>query len=144
MNAHHNVQEAVGAPARRVLIVDDDADFRLSLATLLRDDGHEVRCVHDGIGALEQTAAWLPELVLLDIYMPGATGFAVARELRAGYPDTQMMLVMTSGRDLDEATLVEAGEAGFDRCVDKTNALPAVQDIIARDLPRMSIERRTS
>jgi len=77
--------------------------------------------------------------VLLDIYMPGATGFAVARELRAGYPDTQMMLVMTSGRDLDEATLVEAGEAGFDRCVDKTNALPAVQDIIARDLPRPAV-----
>ena len=139
MDAQRNIQESAATLARRVLIVDDDADFRLSLATLLRDDGHEVRCVHDGIGALEQTAAWTPELVLLDIYMPGATGFAVARELRAGYPDTQMMLVMTSGRDLDEATLVEAGEAGFDRCVDKTNALPAVQDIIARDLPRSTV-----
>ena len=125
------------SPSRRVLIVDDDADFGQSLATLLRQDGHDVRCASDGTQAKTEAARWSPELVLLDIYMPGPDGFATARELRAECANRGMFLVMTSGRDLDESTLVSAGEAGFDRCVDKTNVLPAVQEIIARDLPRL-------
>jgi CheY-like chemotaxis protein len=123
---------------RRVLIVDDDADFGQSLATLLRRDGHDVRFVCDGSEAVAQASCWSPELVLLDIYMPGRSGFATARDLRSGCPGMPMYLVMTSAGCLDEATLLNAGEAGFDRCVDKTNALPAVQEIIARDLPRFA------
>lgn len=120
---------------RRVLIVDDDADFMQSLGVLLRDDGHEVRCANDGLHALEEAAAWPPDLVLLDIYMPGPTGFITARRLRANCPGRRMVLVMTSAGDLDEATLAGAGEAGFDLCVDKTNALTDVRAILADHFP---------
>jgi CheY-like chemotaxis protein len=135
-NASYTLEQSPAS--RRVLIVDDDADFGQSLAALLRREGHDVRCVRDGTEAVAQASCWLPELVLLDIFMPGPSGFATARELRSGCPDMPMYLVMTSAADLDETTLVNAGEAGFDRCVDKTNALPAVQEIIARELPQLS------
>ena len=120
---------------RRVLIVDDDSDFRHSLSVLLGLDGHEVRCAHDGLHAIEEAAAWPPDLVLLDIYMPGPDGFATARRLRADCSGKRMVLVMTSAGDLDEATLASAGEAGFDRCVDKTNALTDVRAILADHFP---------
>ena len=106
-----------------------------SLGVLLRDDGHEVRCANDGLHALEEAAAWPPDLVLLDIYMPGPTGFVTARRLRANCPGRRMVLVMTSAGDLDEATLAGAGEAGFDLCVDKTNALTDVRAILADHFP---------
>lgn len=125
---------------RRVLIVDDDSDFRQSLGVLLRHDGHEVRCAYDGLHALREAAAWAPDLVLLDIYMPGPSGFVTARRLRADWPGKRMVLVMTSAGDLDEVTLATAGEAGFDRCVDKTNALTDVRAILADHFPPSAVE----
>ena len=123
--------------SRRVLIVDDDADFRQSLAALLRDDGHDVRCVRDGEQALAEASRWPPDIVLLDIFMPGPNGFVTARKLRSGCPGAPMLLVMTSAGELDEATLRQAGEAGFDRCVDKTDAHPALCAILAQSAPRI-------
>jgi CheY-like chemotaxis protein len=118
-----------------VLIVDDDADFRLSLAALLRGDGHDVRCVRDGEQAVVEAGRWQPDVVLLDVFMPGSDGFVTARRLRCRRPRAPMLLVMTSGGQLDEATLLHAGEAGFDRCVDKTDAHPALCAILAQDAP---------
>jgi CheY-like chemotaxis protein len=121
--------------SRRVLIVDDDADFRESLAALLRGDGHDVRCVRDGKQALAEAGNWLPDVVLLDIFMPGQDGFAIARKLRKQFPELPMTLVMTSAAELDESTLVHAGKAGFDRCVDKTRAHAALAAILAQQTP---------
>ena len=121
--------------ARRVLIVDDDSDFRQSLAVLLQGEGHDVRCARDGVQAVSEATGWPPDLVLLDIWMPGPSGFATARRLREHRPDPRMLVVMTSAGDLDEATLQCAGEAVFDRCIDKTDALTAVQAILADQFP---------
>lgn len=121
----------------RVLIVDDDADFRQSLAELLRGDGHDVRCVRDGGQALAEAGAWLPDVVLLDIFMPGHSGFVTARKLRERCPQAPMMLVMASAGELDETTLAQAGEAGFDRCIDKTRAHDALCAILAQQSPTL-------
>jgi signal transduction histidine kinase len=67
---------------RRVLVVEDHPDGARSLATLLEVLGHEVRTVFDGRGAVAEARTYLPEVVLLDIGLPGLNGYEVARQLR--------------------------------------------------------------
>ena len=69
--------------ARRVLVVDDDADNASGLSRLLKRLGHDVRVAHDGGSALEVARGHRPEVVLLDIGLPGLDGYEVAKRLRA-------------------------------------------------------------
>jgi len=69
-------------PALRILIVDDDRDAVVTLLALLKEDGHDVIAAYSGAGVLALVRSREPDAVLLDIGMPGATGFEVARELR--------------------------------------------------------------
>jgi len=68
--------------ALRLLIVDDDHDAVVTLSALLKEDGHEVIAAYSGMAVLALVVSREPDAVLLDIGMPGATGFEVARELR--------------------------------------------------------------
>ena len=67
----------------RILIVDDSADCRDSLATMLQMDGNDVRTAPNGATALEVAASFEPEIVLLDLRMPVMDGYEAARRLRA-------------------------------------------------------------
>src|SRR5262245_64159712 len=69
--------------ALRVLVVDDYPDTAESLSTLLRTDGHEVRTALDGGNALRIARDWPPDVVLLDLGLPGLSGWALAHRLRA-------------------------------------------------------------
>jgi PAS domain S-box-containing protein len=75
-------QEGPSAPGHKLLVVDDNKDAALSLAALLRLQGHDVRVVHDGASALTVAAAFRPNMVFLDIGMPEMDGFEVARLMR--------------------------------------------------------------
>jgi len=75
-------QHAPPTRALRILIVDDDRDAVVTLSALLQHDGHEVIEAYSGGGVLNLVRSRDPHAVLLDIGMPGATGFEVARELR--------------------------------------------------------------
>ena len=101
-------------PARRkVLIADDNCDAGESLATLLRLDGHEVAVVHDGPEALALWPQFLPEVALLDIGMPGMSGYEVARRVRqADYGRTVMLIAATGWGQAQDR--VAALAAGFD------------------------------
>jgi CheY-like chemotaxis protein len=66
----------------RVLVVDDNVDLADSIVLMLRFLGHEVRAAHDGPEALAAAAEFSPDLVILDIGMPGMNGYEVARRLR--------------------------------------------------------------
>ena len=66
-------------PARRILVVDDNADAAESLATLLEINGHETHIAHDGAEAVEAGAGRPPDVVFLDIGMPGLDGHEAAR-----------------------------------------------------------------
>ncbi|MBV8382592.1 MAG: PAS domain-containing protein [Planctomycetaceae bacterium] len=83
-DAHRKPTPPAGASrARRVLVVDDQPDSARSLARLLESWGHETRTAHDGPSALAEADAHRPEVVLLDVELPGMDGHEVARRLRA-------------------------------------------------------------
>ena len=69
--------------SRRVLVIDDDLDGMQTLATLLRHMGHQVEFAINGDAGLQAARRMQPEVVLLDLNMPGTDGFEVARRLNA-------------------------------------------------------------
>jgi CheY-like chemotaxis protein len=108
---------AASAPAQpqrsRVLIVDDNMDGARSLSMVLEIGGHEVRTCYDGAAALEETEGFRPEIVLLDIGLPGMDGFEVARRLRQMSLSPQPLLVALTGYGQAD-DIRRSREAGFD------------------------------
>lgn len=94
----------------RTIVVDDNVDAAESLADLLRMLGHDVQVAYDGPGGLAMARAAKPDVVLLDIGLPGMSGYEVARRLRAD-PDFTALLVAVSGygREEDRRQSKEAG-----------------------------------
>ena len=81
----------------RVLVVDDSATIRAVLGKMLMQDGYEVLKAADGESAIEMAQAQLPELVFLDIVLPGISGFAVLRSLRRDSRTRTTPIIMMSG-----------------------------------------------
>jgi signal transduction histidine kinase/ActR/RegA family two-component response regulator len=104
---------AAAGPARRVLVVDDNVDAAESSAFLLRFSGHQVEIAHDGEAALRAVRDFRPEVVLLDIGLPGMSGYDVARELRARPECEGLVLAAVTGYGQDDDRR-RAREAGFD------------------------------
>jgi CheY-like chemotaxis protein len=89
--------QASSSPRRRVLIVDDNQDSADSLAMLLELEGHQVLAVYSAMDALEQVPAFAPEIVLLDIGLPGMNGYDVAQRITAAPAPAPPRLVAVSG-----------------------------------------------
>jgi signal transduction histidine kinase/DNA-binding response OmpR family regulator len=101
------------SPSRRILVVDDYPAVAESLMRLLHLSGHEVRIAGDGPAALEQLAIYQPEIILLDIGLPGMDGYEIAQSIR-GRPGTgSIILIALTGYGQDEDRR-RSREAGFD------------------------------
>src|SRR5277367_684394 len=99
----------------RILIVDDESAARMALATLLRREGFEVRDVHDRESALAECATFRPDLILLDIVMPGMDGFEVCRRIKAT-PETRLtpvILITGLSETEDRINGINAGADDF-------------------------------
>jgi CheY-like chemotaxis protein len=81
----------------RVLFVDDNVDLHRLMQTLLRIAGYEGVCVASGEAALQQVRAAKPDLVLLDLMMPGLSGLDVLQTLRAEESTEKLPVIMFSG-----------------------------------------------
>ncbi len=103
---------ARGVP-HRVLVADDNIDAAASLEILLKSLGHETCVVHDGIGAIEMTEQFRPDIVLLDLGMPGLDGYETARRLRALKKDQPFRIIAVTGWGQD-SDRQKTREAGFD------------------------------
>jgi PAS domain S-box-containing protein len=101
------------ATPQRILVVDDNADAAATLEVLLRSLGHETRVVHDGDAALKLAPRFRPDVVLLDIGMPGLDGYEVARRLRATRKGAALRIIAVTGWGA-EADRQKSKEAGFD------------------------------
>jgi PAS domain S-box-containing protein len=98
---------------RSVVVVDDNEDAAQSMAMLLRTVGHEVHIEHDGASALKRLTAHLPDIVLLDIGLPGLDGYEVARRLREHPGGTGVRIYAMTGYGQDEDRRRSLA-AGFD------------------------------
>jgi PAS domain S-box-containing protein len=111
------VPEAVPASrpiTYRILVADDNRDAAESMGMLLRLMGNEVRTVYDGVKAVEEAAAFRPDVILLDIGMPKLNGYDAAKQIREQRWSEGTMLVALTGWGQEEDKR-KASEAGFDR-----------------------------
>jgi signal transduction histidine kinase/CheY-like chemotaxis protein len=104
---------APASPSRRVLVVDDNADAADSLSMLLSLSGHEVQTARDGSTALEVAARFRPNVILLDLGMPGMDGYETARRVRTMRGLERVTLVAQTGWGQAEDRR-RTEEAGFD------------------------------
>lgn len=102
------------ATPRRILIVDDNRDSANTLSMLLKLSKHQVSTAYDGLGAVEEFQRSLPEVVLMDIGLPGMNGLDAAKAIRALPEGRDVTLVAMTGWGQDEDRQ-RTKEAGFDR-----------------------------
>ena len=103
---------------RRIVMVEDNPSARRSLCDLLREMGHEVEAADDGPSGFALVEARQPEIVLIDINLPGFDGYQLARLIREQYPTDAMRLVALTGWDLPDFR-EEIDSESFDRYLAK-------------------------
>jgi len=98
-----------------VLIADDEPNILLSLEFLMQREGHRVVIARDGVEALQAVQRERPALVLLDVMMPGKSGFEVCQAIRAdeGFNGTKIVLLTAKGRDTDVAKGLALGADAY-------------------------------
>lgn len=128
------VERADGGDAqRKVLVVDDDLDAAESLAAYLELSGHAVTIAQSGVAAVDKAHRSAPEVVLLDIGMPGMSGYDVCRALRHHGLQQALMIALTGyGRESDREL---ARAAGFDAHLTKPLRLDVLDGILSRGAP---------
>ena len=109
----------------RVLVVEDERTIAEAIAARLEAEGFAVEQVHDGLAALERAAAWRPELVVLDVMLPGLDGHEVCRRLQA---DRSVPVLMLTARD-DETDLLVGLGIGADDYMTKPFSM---RELVAR------------
>lgn len=122
----HKVPEGL-----RVLVVDDHVDGAEMLAAMLDLAGHEAKTAHDGPEALVQARALLPDIVFLDIGLPGMSGFDVARQIRSDPSLVGPVLVAITGWG-SEDDKQRTKESGFDFHLTKPVENAALEEVIRR------------
>jgi CheY-like chemotaxis protein len=120
--------EALVTP-RRVLVVDDNADFTEALACLLRAAGHQVRVVDHGAHAMPAVKEFVPDVVVLDLGLPGVDGLTVLTNLRAATLPQQPRVVVVSGYG-QEADKQRSLLAGADHHVAKPVPIESLKALI--------------
>ena len=104
--------------AQTVLIVDDDSMTRQMLTDMLRLQSYDVHSAESGEDALRKAKECSPDLILLDLIMPGIDGYEVASQLRADPASRQAAIIMITGRDVTREK-TRALEAGADDLLSK-------------------------
>ncbi len=125
----------VDGGALRILVVDDNHDSAESLSTLLTLWGHDVRIAYDARRGLELAAEHRPELILLDIGLPGMDGYEAARRLRAMPVVGRSTIAALTGYAQPEDRR-RAEEAGFDAHLAKPPPVDALLRLVEQDAER--------
>jgi DNA-binding response OmpR family regulator len=120
----------------RVLIADDDRDAVLTLRTILRQEGYEIRAVYRGDHVLQAAEDFTPDAVLLDINMPGMSGYDAARALRRAYgPDVVLIAITAWWKQPSDVML--ARMVGFDHHFGKPYDVQALIGVLSALKPSL-------
>ena len=103
------------ASAAKVLIVDDEPNIVLSLEFLLKHEGYQTQKAFNGLRALEIAAEFLPDIVVLDVMMPGIDGFEVAQQIRLNplLEYTKIIFLTAKGTQRDKETGYAKGAEAY-------------------------------
>ena len=133
------VSRAPGLPRlARVLVVDDNQDMVTTLMALLRADGFETHGASNGTEALRVLEDVRPDALIVDIVMPGMTGWEVARNVRQGANRQRMLLIAISGQCREPANRLFGERRGFDYFLSK----PCDPDVVLNLLRPLKSARR--
>lgn len=109
----------MGQPLR-IVVADDNRDAVDTLAALLRQAGHTVYCVYSGSDVLPTVRVARPDAAIVDIAIPGMSGYAVAQEIRYSFTDLRRpLLIAISGMWTSSADKLVAQQVGFDHYLHK-------------------------
>jgi PAS domain S-box-containing protein len=134
---------AMETAAARILVVDDNVDAAEGLAQLLRLSGHHLKLSHDGPSALVEARRMKPDVILLDIGLPGMDGFDVANRLRnEGFQDA--LIIAVSGYGEAQAPAEQAGNSGFDHYLVKPVDFTALRNLVAAKVRRQEKTAQSS
>ena len=116
----------------RILVVDDAQDTRECMKALLEPHGHHVELAEDGRAAIAAAVRSRPDLILMDIAMPGMDGLAASRELREK-PETRSIPIVIVSAYVDQSRwIAEAVDSGITEVLVKPVSWPKLQQILGR------------
>lgn len=116
--------------AEKILIIEDESSLRETLAYRFRQEGYEVNTCAEGIGGLHLAHTWKPDLLLLDVMLPGLDGFEICRRLKA---ESDLPILLLTAR-VDEIDRVVGLEIGADDYITKPFSM---RELIARVKTRL-------
>ncbi len=114
----------------RVLVVDDERDCADTLAMLIRAFGCQAKAVYDGAEAIKQAGEFLPDMVLVDIGMPGLNGYDTVAQLRKQRGNEYLIVVAVTGWSREEYKR-RAYDCGFDLFITKPMSYETLKDLLA-------------
>jgi two-component system CheB/CheR fusion protein len=126
---HEPLAPARALPFRRILVVDDNVDSAATLGMLLKFLGADVQTANDGRAALDAIGKYKPDVVLLDIGMPGMDGFEVAKQIRTHNEFDNITLIALTGWGQEDDRR-RTREAGFDHHLVKPADISALQALL--------------
>jgi len=115
----------------RILVVDDNEDAAETLAAVLQMSGHTTKTCHSGLAAIDEVGSFAPEIVLLDIGLPGIDGYEVARRVRRMPGGADLLLVAVTGWG-GENDRKRTREAGFDGHLTKPVEFERLESVLAQ------------
>jgi CheY-like chemotaxis protein len=124
----HNGHE-LARTRRRVMVVDDNVDAAITVASLLKAWGHDVHIVYNGPAAIEAARSYRPEIVLLDIGLPGMSGYDVARALRSDPMHKGVLITALTGYGQAEDR-ARSHAAGFDYHLTKPPDMSVLEKLV--------------
>lgn len=121
-------------PNKKILLIEDDKDTVRAMAVRLKAHGYSLAVAHDAISAIASARKEKPDLVVLDLGLPGGDGFVVIERLKSNVDLMLIPIIVVSGRDplINEHRALEAGaEVFFQKPVDNDDFLAAVEKAIS-------------
>jgi CheY-like chemotaxis protein len=125
---HQPIAPPATRVSRRILVVDDNVDSALTLATLLELSGNQVDIAHDGLQAVEAANRLRPDVVLLDLGMPKLNGYETCRRIRQEEWSARTVMIALTGWGQEDDRR-KTGEAGFDAHIVKPVNLPVLEKL---------------
>lgn len=95
--------------SRTILVIEDDPDIRATVHTLLSTDGYKVEMAEDGLLGLERAFLLKPDLILMDLRLPGLPGAELCKRLRAGRYNSPIVVISAASDEFDKVLLLELG-----------------------------------